>query len=227
MSFVVAAPAHPSIPVKDTHLRFPVRRIYCVGRNYNDHVAEMGGTPGREPPFFFQKPADAVVTEASFPYPPMTADLQHEVEMVVALQAGGRDIARQAAESLIYGYAVGVDLTRRDLQAAMKKAAKPWEIGKAFDHSAPVGQILPRTEGRPSGASRLSLSVNGALRQSAPISDMIWDVSEIIAELSRYFELHTGDIIFTGTPKGVGPIAKGDVIDAALEGVSELSVRVA
>ena len=226
MSYVIAAPKQASVPVKGTHLRFPVRRIYCVGRNYNDHVVEMGGVPGREPPFFFQKPADALLLDGNFPYPPATRDVHHEVEMVVALQSGGKDVAVSNAAEHIYGYAVGIDMTRRDLQGEAKKAGRPWEVGKAFDHSAPIGEIIPKADTGVLERAGISLQVNGTQRQNSDISQMIWSVPEIISELSRLFELHAGDIIFTGTPSGVGPVQPGDKLHAAIERVGELSLQV-
>lgn len=226
MSYVIAAPKQASVPVKGTHLRFPVRRIYCVGRNYNDHVVEMGGVPGREPPFFFQKPADALLLDGNFPYPSATRDVHHEVELVVALQSGGKDIAGSNAAQHVYGYAVGIDMTRRDLQGEAKKAGRPWEVGKAFDHSAPVSEIIPKADTGVLEHAGISLHVNGTQRQSSDISQMIWSVPEIISELSRLFELHAGDIVFTGTPSGVGPVQPGDQLHAAIERVGELSLQV-
>lgn len=226
MSYVIAAPKQASVPVKGTHLRFPVRRIYCVGRNYNDHVVEMGGVPGREPPFFFQKPADALLLDGNFPYPPATGDVHHEVELVVVLQSGGKDIALSNAAQHIYGYAVGIDMTRRDLQSEAKKAGRPWEVAKAFDRAAPIGEIIPKADTGVLEHAGISLHVNGIQRQSSDISQMIWSVPEIISELSRLFELHAGDIIFTGTPSGVGPVQPGDKLHAAIERVGELSLQV-
>lgn len=226
MSYVIASPKQASVPVKGTHLRFPVRRIYCVGRNYNDHVVEMGGVPGREPPLFFQKPSDALLLDGNFPYPAATRDVHHEVELVVALQSGGKDIAVSNAAQHIYGYAVGIDMTRRDLQGEAKKAGRPWEVGKAFDHSAPIGEIISKADTGVLEHATISLHVNGTQRQSSDISQMIWSVPEIISELSRLFELHAGDIIFTGTPSGVGPVEPGDKLHAAIEGVGELSLQV-
>jgi len=226
MSYVIASPKQASVPVKGTHLRFPVRRIYCVGRNYNDHVVEMGGVPGREPPFFFQKPADALLLDENFPYPPATRDVHHEVELVVSLHSGGKDIAVSNAAQHIYGYAVGIDMTRRDLQGEAKKAGRPWEIAKAFDHSAPIGEIIPKSDTGVLEHAAISLQVNGTQRQSSDISQMIWSVPEIISELSRLFELHAGDIIFTGTPSGVGPVQPGDKLHAIIERVGELTLQV-
>ncbi len=226
MSFVITAPKQASVPVKGTHLRFPVRRIYCVGRNYNDHVAEMGGIPGREPPFFFQKPADALLLDENFPYPSASNNVHHEVELVVALHSGGKNIAVEDASRHIYGYAVGIDMTRRDLQGAAKKAGRPWEIAKAFDRSAPVSEVTPKADIGLLERASISLHVNGVQRQNSDISEMIWTVPEIISELSKLFELHAGDMIFTGTPSGVGPVQPGDRLRAAIERVGELTLQV-
>ena len=226
MSYVIASPRQASIRIKGTNLRFPVRRIYCVGRNYNDHVLEMGGTPGREPPFFFQKPADALVLDGNFPYPSMSTNVHHEVELVVALHSGSKDIPAASANQHIHGYAVGIDMTRRDLQAEAKKAGKPWDVAKAFDHSAPVGEITPAAEIGILEKAAITLSLNGTERQNSNITEMIWSVPEIISELSKLLELHAGDIIFTGTPQGVGPVQIGDTITASIEGLSELNLRV-
>jgi fumarylpyruvate hydrolase len=226
MSFVIAAPKQASVPVKGSHLRFPVRRIYCVGRNYNEHVAEMGGVPGREPPFFFQKPADALLLDENFPYPPASNNVHYEVELVVALHSGGKNVAVEDASRHIYGYAVGIDMTRRDLQSEAKKAGRPWEVAKAFDHSAPIGEVAPKADIGPLERASISLHVNEVQRQNSDISEMIWSVPEIVAELSKLFELHAGDIIFTGTPSGVGPVQPGDRVHAAIERVGELTLRV-
>ena len=226
MSYVIAPPKQASVPVKGTHLRFPVRRIYCVGRNYNDHVAEMGGTPGREPPFFFQKPADALLLDENFPYPPASHNVHYEVELVVALHSGGANIAATDAAQHIYGYAVGIDMTRRDLQAEAKKTGKPWEVAKSFDHSAPISEITPKSDIGALAHAIISLHVNDEQRQSSDISEMIWSVPEIIGELSRLFELHPGDLIFTGTPSGVGPVQPGDRLRANIAGVGELNLQV-
>lgn len=226
MSYVVASPQQASVPVRDTNLRFPVRRIYCVGRNYDDHVVEMGGVPGREPPFFFQKPADAILLNGEFPYPTQSQNVHFEVELVVALQSGGRNISAADALRHIYGYAVGIDMTRRDLQAEAKKQGRPWEVAKSFDHSAPISDIVPKSETGILEEANISLQVNGIQKQHANISEMIWSVPEIIAELSKLFELHAGDIIFTGTPSGVGSVTIGDSIVAAIANVGDLSLRV-
>lgn len=217
MTYAITAPPRVTCPIKGTtSVVFPVRRVYCVGRNYNDHVAEMGGTPGREPPFFFQKPADAINTTGVFPYPPASNNVHFEAELVVALGEGAK----------IFGYGVGLDMTRRDLQAELKKGGKPWEAAKAFDHSAPISAITPVADSGELTDCSLSLAVNGKSRQHGNIKDMIWSVSEIITELGKLFELHAGDLIFTGTPSGVGAIVAGDVMEARLGTVAELTVRV-
>ncbi|WP_417715225.1 fumarylacetoacetate hydrolase family protein [Rhodocista pekingensis] len=217
----------PTLPVAGHAGRFPVRRIYCVGRNYAAHAREMGGDPEREPPFFFQKPADAVVADgADVPYPPRTSDLQHEVELVVALGRGGRNVPVDQAGALVFAQAVGIDLTRRDLQAAARKAGKPWDTAKAFDHSAPVGLLHPTGSAGPLTRGTIRLAVNDELRQEADLADMTWSVTEVIAELSTLFELAPGDLIFTGTPSGVGPLFPGDRIDAGIAGLGTLVTRI-
>jgi fumarylpyruvate hydrolase len=205
---------------------FPVRRVYCVGRNYAEHAREMGHDD-REPPFFFGKPADALVTDgSSVPYPPQTQDLHHEVELVVAIGRGGSAIVAEEALDHVYGYAVGLDMTRRDLQAAAKKAGKPWEMAKAFDHSAPVSAIRPATEiGHPARGA-ITLKVNGTERQRGDLADQIWSVPEIIAELSRYVALRPGDLILTGTPAGVGAVVEGDVLEGEIDGVGTLRASI-
>jgi fumarylpyruvate hydrolase len=228
MSDVITAPPRPSVEVKGTTGRFPVRRIFCVGRNYAAHVREMGGDTERQPPVFFTKPADAVVpNNATVPYPPRTSNFHHEVELVVALGGGGANVAAAQANGLIYGYAVGNDLTRRDLQKQAQKAGNPWDTGKAFDHSAPLTAIHPRAATGVLERGRIWLSVNGAVRQQADLAEMIWPVPEIIAELSALFELAPGDLIFTGTPAGVGPVLPGDVIEAGIDGIDTLVTRIA
>jgi fumarylpyruvate hydrolase len=220
-----------SVDIAGSTAEFPVRRIHCVGRNYAEHAREMGES-GREPPFFFAKPADAVVAvaaggEGRVPYPPRTANLHHEVELVVAIGLAGTDIAVSDAARHVFGYAIGVDLTRRDLQAEFKKKGQPWEMAKAFDHSAPIGPIHAAASlGHPS-AGAISLSVNGAVRQRGDMADMIWSVPEVIAELSSYVELCPGDLIFTGTPAGVGPLERGDRVVAAIEGLGSLVFAIA
>ena len=216
--------AAPSIAVQGGAGRFPVRRILCVGRNYAAHRREMGGDD-RDPPFFFAKPADAVVaTGADIPYPLATADLHHEVELVAALGAGGTDVAVDGALALVFGYAVGVDLTRRDLQAAARAKSQPWEAAKGFDNSAPIGDIRPADGAAPQG--RIRLAVNGQTRQDAVVADMIWNVAEIISQASRLWRLEPGDVIFTGTPEGVGPLVRGDTIEGEIDGVGRLDFHI-
>ena len=226
ISKAVNAPGPVGLPVVDSHDVFPVHRIYCVGRNYAAHAVEMGHDPDREAPFFFQKNPDNLLLNDIFTYPPLSEDVQHEIELVVGLQSGGSDIAPERALDSVFGYAVGLDMTRRDLQGEMKRQGRPWEIGKAFEQSAPCSAIAPAQRiGHPqTGAIRLSK--NGALSQSGDLSQMIWKVPEIISELSRYFLLCPGDLIFTGTPSGVGPVQRGDELRGEIEGVGNLSVRV-
>ena len=221
---VVEEPARVYLGVQGNDAVFPVHRVYCVGRNYREHAREMGASL-REPPFFFSKPFDAICTEKTIPWPPMTSDLHHEVELVVALGAGGVDLSPDVALSTVFGYAVGVDLTRRDLQSEAKKLGRPWTTAKAFDHSAPVSTIRPVSEIGHPAASSISLSVNGEQRQHGDISDMTWTVAEIIAELSRYFEMKPGDLVFTGTPPGVSALQPGDRVHAAVGAVGELHFR--
>jgi fumarylpyruvate hydrolase len=223
-SYIFAPPVYPAVPVLATPALFPVRRILCVGRNYAAHRREMGGDE-RDPPFFFAKPADAIVPPwGSVPYPSRTGDLHHEIELVVALNRAGEDVDPADALSLVFGYAVGVDLTRRDLQAAAKAKGQPWESGKGFDDSAPISAIRPWTGAAPSGA--ITLSVNGQTRQSGMITDMIWNVAEVIAEASKLWRLAPGDLIFTGTPEGVGPLARGDRVAGEVEGVGALAFTI-
>ena len=217
----------PSLPIMGSAQRFPARRILCVGQNYAAHAREMGADPDREPPFFFAKPADAVVADGgTVPYPPATRNLHHEVELVVAIAKGGADIPVESALEHVYGYAVGLDMTRRDLQNAAKKEGKPWDMGKGFDRSAPCGAIRRAADiGHPDkGAVRLT--VNGELRQEGDLNDLIWSVSETISYLSGLVELKPGDLIFTGTPEGVGPVVKGDRLEASVEGVGTLTVTI-
>jgi fumarylpyruvate hydrolase len=213
----------PTLAVSGSEQRFPVRRIYCVGLNYADHVREMGNDPDRHPPFFFGKPADAIVaTGTSCAFPVKTALLHHEVELVVALGLGGSNIPAQDASTRIFGYAVGLDLTRRDLQAEAKKLGRPWDMAKGFDHSAPVG---PLTRGVPPAAGSISLTVDGVIRQTGDLSDMNWSVDEIISTLSGFVELMGGDLIFTGTPSGVGPILPGQAVRGEIAGLEPIEVR--
>ena len=227
MDYVIDPPPIPTLPVAGDERRFPVRRIYCVGRNYAAHAREMGYDPDREPPFFFTKPADALVPDgARIPYPLATRDLHHEIELVVALGKGGAEISAAQALDCIFGYAVGIDLTRRDLQGEAKKLARPWDVGKAFDQSAPCSALVPaRAIGHPA-KGRIRLTVNGSTRQDGDLAQMIWTTPEIIAHLSRFFLLAPGDVILTGTPAGVGPVARGDRLEARIAGLAPLSVRV-
>ena len=227
MTYALAPHAIPSIPVVGTDLRFPVHRIYCIGRNYADHAAEMGATIDRAQPLFFMKPADAIViNDGDVPYPSATQELHHEIEMVVALSRGGRDIAVASALDHIYAYGVGLDLTRRDLQAIAKKKGTPWDTAKGFDHSAPVSALHRVADvGHPSSQG-LSLEVNGERRQSTDLSQMIFNVAEIIHELSKFYELQSGDLIFTGTPAGVALLQRGDRFRGALEGIATIEGRI-
>jgi fumarylpyruvate hydrolase len=212
----------PGVPISGSELQFQVRRIYCVGRNYAEHVREMGNDPKRDLPFFFSKPADAVVASGRrVPFPAKTSDLHHEVELVVALNKGGANIPALDALSLIFGYAVGIDLTRRDLQADAKKAGRPWDMAKGFDHSAPVGAL---TRGPPPASASISLSIDGNLRQRGDLKDMIWSVGEVLAALSTYVELAPGDLVFTGTPAGVGPIRRGETVCGMIAGTQPIEI---
>lgn len=223
-NFVVDPPAIPAVPMLDEPGLFPVRRILCVGRNYAAHAREMGGDD-RDPPFFFGKPADAVVPPgAPTPYPSLTEDLHHEVELVAALGGGGANIAPEAALRLVLGYGVGVDLTRRDLQTAAKAARQPWDASKGFDASAPVSAIRRWAGAPPQGFIRLS--VNGQVRQDATLADMIWNIAEVVAEASKLWRLEPGDLIFTGTPEGVGQLVRGDKVEGEVEGVGKLAFTV-
>jgi fumarylpyruvate hydrolase len=219
-SFVIPAPAVPSLAIAGSSDRFPLRRIFCVGRNYAAHAREMGSDPNREPPFFFSKPADAAVpAQGAVPYPPATGDLHHEVELLVALGKGGANVRPQDALSMVWGYGVGVDLTRRDLQAAAKDMGRPWDMAKGFDASAPCAELHPVSEvGHPSPA-RIWLELNGVVKQQGNLDEMIWPVADVIAHLSRFVALAPGDLIFTGTPSGVGAIEPGDVVRGGVDGV--------
>jgi len=217
-------PAVVTVPVEGQAAQFPVRRILCVGRNYWAHRREMGGDD-RDPPFFFAKPADAIVPPGKdAAYPPRTANLHHEIELVVALKAGGKDVPLEEALDLIFGYAVGVDMTRRDLQSAAREKGQPWDAAKGFDASAPISAIKPWTGAPPQG--RISLTVNGEARQDATVADMIWNVAEIVSEASKLWMLAPGDLIYTGTPEGVGPLVRGDKVAGEVEGVGALTFTV-
>ena len=227
MNTVIPAWPLPSVAVAGETARFPVRRIYCVGRNYAAHTREMGGDPTREDPFFFAKPADAVVPDGTtLPYPPATRNLHHEIELVVAL-GGGANLAADKVMDLVYGYAVGLDMTRRDLQNTAKAGGKPWDMGKGFDRSAPIGAIRPAARiGHPAKGA-IWVKVNGQVRQSGDLADMIWSVPETLAYLSGLVELAPGDLIFTGTPEGVGPVVAGDLVEGHVDGVGDLAIRYA
>lgn len=225
-------PALPvaALAVAGSSATFPVRRVYCVGRNYAEHAKEMGFT-GREDPFFFNKPADALLNVADgqtgvLPYPPKTSNLHYEIELVVALDKGGRDLTPEQAAACVWGYAIGLDMTRRDLQGEAKKLGRPWEVGKAFDQSAPIGPLHAREKVGTLDAGAISLSVNGTVKQSSDLSQMIWNIADSISYLSGLFELKAGDIIFTGTPEGVGPVVAGDTMVGAIAGLGELHVKV-
>ena len=221
---VIAPPPIPVVPVEGETGGFPVRRILCVGRNYTAHRIEMG-SDDRDPPFFFAKPADAIVPPGrDVAYPPRTANLHHEIELVVAIGTGGKDVSEDAALSHVYGYAVGVDMTRRDLQNAAKDKGYPWDASKGFDDSAPISAI--RRWSGPAPQGRIAISVNGQIKQDGKVADMIWNVAEIVSEASKLWTLAPGDLIYTGTPEGVGPLVCGDVVEGEVEGVGKLAFRV-
>lgn len=227
MSYVIDPPKQASVALAGSDKRFPVRRIFCVGRNYADHVREMGNDPKSEPPIFFTKPADAVVESGtSIAYAQNTLNLHHEVELVVALGKGGKDIAEGAALDCVWGYGVGVDLTRRDRQNEAKKGGQPWDLAKGFDDSAPCGALSPVSAVGHLKTARISIKVNDAVKQDADIAEMIWSVPEIIATLSRSFALAPGDLIFTGTPSGVGPLVAGDTVVAEIAGLAPLTFSI-
>ncbi|MFC5524593.1 fumarylacetoacetate hydrolase family protein [Rhodanobacter ginsengisoli] len=227
MTYAIAPPAPTSLPIIGSEVRFPIRRVFCIGRNYAEHAREMGASVDQTAPMFFCKPADAVVGDgADVPYPQATGDLHHEVEMVVALGAGGHDLTTEQAAALVWGYGVGLDLTRRDLQAQAKAKGHPWDVAKAFDHSAPVSALRPAAATALDADSVLRLSVNGEVRQQTTLGEMVHDVPQIIAALSGLFELKAGDLIFTGTPAGVAALQRGDRFHAELVGVAELEGRI-
>lgn len=223
--FVIPAPAQVQLPVVGGGA-FPVRRVYCIGRNYAAHAVEMGHDPDREAPFFFQKNPDSLDPSGQFPYPAQSQDVHHEAELLVALRSGGTDISVEDALDHVWGYAPCLDMTRRDLQGIAKKAGRPWEIGKSFERSAPVGPLRPASEIGHLSAGEISLTVNGEMRQSGDLDQMIWKVPEMISYLSAYFELAAGDVILSGTPSGVGPIARGDVMELSIAGLNTLRVAV-
>jgi len=225
--YVIPPPTVPALPVLGANGLFPVTRIFCLGRNYAEHAREMGGNPDREPPFFFMKPANALLPGGQdFPYPPQSENVHYEFELVVAIGAGGADIPKEAALSHVFGYAAGLDMTRRDLQQQAAKSSRPWDVGKAFDHSAPCSPVVPASRIGHPGKGAIWLELNGKRVQTSDLSALIWSVPEIIAELSRFFALTPGDLIFTGTPAGVGPVHRGDTLHGKIENVAELTVRV-
>lgn len=227
MEYVFAPEPAVTLPIHGSKARFPVRRIYCVGRNYADHALEMGGDPRQEPPFFFTKPANAIVTDGrAVHYPSRTQNLHHEIELVIALGKGGTDIAVADAWGHVFGFAVGLDLTRRDLQNEAKKSGRPWDTGKAFDESAPVSEVHVLAETGRMEIGRISLQVNGVIRQEGDIAQLIWSIPEVIAELSTLFHLQPGDLVFTGTPAGVAAIQRGDVLQGGVAGLTELRVEI-
>jgi fumarylpyruvate hydrolase len=227
MGYVIEAPAIPTLPVRGTSDVYPVHRIYCVGRNYAAHAIEMGHDPDREPPFFFQKNPDSLVPSGGrFPYPDRSRDVQHEIELVVALGGGGKDVPAERALELVYGYAVGLDMTRRDLQAEAKKMGRPWEVGKAFELSAPCAEVVPASAIGHPDHGRVWLEVNGKPRQEGDLNQLIWKVPEIIAVLSGLFTLSPGDLIYTGTPAGVAAVQRGDRLHGGVEGVGEIEITV-
>ena len=227
MTYVIAEPARTALPVSGEDGLFPVHRIYCVGRNYADHAVEMGHDPDKEPPFFFQKNPDNLLPAGeAFPYPSKTSDVHHEIELVVALAKGGQDIPVDRALDHVYGYAVGLDMTRRDLQAEAKKLGRPWEVGKAFERSAPCGPIVPAAKIGHPAAGAIWLKINGETRQQGDLDQLLWKVPEAISYLSGLFALQPGDLIFTGTPAGVGPVQRGDNLHGHIDGIGDLEVRV-
>jgi fumarylpyruvate hydrolase len=216
-----------SLPIAGQDAQFPVHRIYCVGRNYAEHAIEMGHDPDKEPPFFFQKNPDNLLVDSSeFPYPPLSSDVHHEIELVVALDKGGSNIAIEDAMDHVFGFATGLDMTRRDLQGQAKKMGRPWEIGKAFEHSAPCGPIVPVQQTGKLEQGNVTLEINGEVRQSGNLNQLIWKIPEVISYLSELFELQPGDLIMTGTPAGVGPVTRGDQLKGSIEGVGILEVTV-
>ena len=224
--YVIAPPPQAALPVAGSEARFPVNRVFCIGRNFAAHAVEMGHDPDREPPFFFFKSPGNLVTDGRFPYPPQSHDVHYEVELLVALGRGGADIATDAALEHVWGYGIALDMTRRDLQAEAKKLGRPWEVAKSFDASAPAGPLYPVAEvGHPS-AGAITLEVNGARVQTGDLNQMLWKVPEIISVLSRYFTLQPGDVILAGTPSGVGAVQRGDRMEAAIDGLGRLSVTV-
>ncbi|MEM6971572.1 MAG: fumarylacetoacetate hydrolase family protein [Pseudomonadota bacterium] len=225
-AYAITPPTQPALPIKGAEAMFPVRRIYCIGRNYAAHAVEMGHDPDREPPFFFQKNPDNIDLTGEFPYPPKSSDVHFEMEMIVALGTGGTDIPVERALEHVWGYGLGLDMTRRDLQGVAKKMGRPWEIGKAFERSAPCGPLIPASEIGHPDHGLVTLHVNREKRQEGDLNQMIWKTPEMISYLSEHFTLAPGDIIMSGTPAGVGAIQKGDVMEGAVEGIGTLTVTV-
>ena len=225
-SYVIEPAQQVVLPVRGSDAKFPVRRIYCIGRNYADHAIEMGHDPDKEPPFFFQKNADNIDTSGNFPYPPQTQDVHFEMEMVVALKSGGIDIMEDEALEHVYGYGLGLDMTRRDLQGEAKKMGRPWEIGKAFERSAPMSELVSASEVGHLDHGRVTLAVNGQIRQDGDLNQMIWKVPEMVSYLSRFYDIAAGDLIMSGTPAGVGAIQRGDVLVGSIENLGSLKVTV-
>lgn len=227
IGYVITPPEQATLSVAGTAERFPVHRVYCVGRNYAAHAVEMGHDPDKEPPFFFQKNPDNLIADATeFPYPKASEDVHHEIEMMVALKSGGEDIAVGDALDCVFGYGVSLDMTRRDLQGQMKKLGRPWEIGKAFEMSAPAGPIMPVSQVGHPDQGEIWLKINDEVRQTGDLNQMIWKTPEMISILSTLFTLQPGDVILTGTPSGVGPVQRGDLLHGHVDGVGELRVRV-
>lgn len=225
-NFIIPAPKQATVAVEGTDQRFPIRRVYCIGRNYADHVSEMGNDPKKENPIFFQKNPDNVDTSGTFTYPSETKDVHHEVELVVALKSGGSNISESDAYSHVFGYAVALDMTRRDLQAAAKKGGKPWEVGKAFERSAPMGTLTKIEESGNMDSGKITLTVNGDVKQDGDLNQIIWKIPRMIAHLSTFYDITAGDIIMTGTPAGVGPVVKGDKLVGTIDKLNPLEVIV-
>jgi len=225
-NYAITGPEVMTLPVADTDATFPVRRVYCIGRNYAAHAVEMGHDPDREPPFFFQKNPDNLDTSGKFPYPPKSSDVHHEIEMAVMLKSGGDNIKIENALEHVYGYALSLDMTRRDLQGKQKKMGRPWEIGKAFEHSAPIGIVHPADKVGHLSQGLVELKVDGEVKQQGDLNQMIWKVPEMISYLSDYFTLAAGDVILSGTPAGVGPVEKGQVMHVSIEGLGSMEIPV-
>jgi len=225
-SLIIPEPKLILIPIKDSSQQFPVRRIYCIGRNYADHAIEMGFDPNKEDPFFFQKNGDNIDTSGNFPYPPETSNVHHEIELVVALKSGGSNISLSESYKHVLGFGVGLDMTRRDLQEQAKKTGRPWEIGKAFEHSAPMGKLSLIEKSGTMESGPIILKVNGAIKQQGDLNMMIWKIPEMISHLSKYYTLQAGDLIMTGTPAGVGLVQKGDYLEGSIDKLSNLAVKV-